>query len=76
MEQDLKQCEVQALKLAPKDRAILAERLISSLDLINESENEQMWLEEAERRYQGYRKGEISSRPSRDVLRDARTAIK
>ena len=76
MSPDLKQCEARALKLAPKDRAILAKRLISSLDSLNESENEQLWLEEADRRHKGYRKGKIAARPARDVLRDARAVIK
>jgi hypothetical protein len=75
MSPDFKQCEAHALKLAPKDRAILAKRLISSLDSLNEAENEQLWLEEADRRYKGYRKGKIAARPARDVLRDARTVI-
>jgi len=35
-----------------------------------------LWLEEAERRYKGYRKGKISARSARDVLREARAAIK
>jgi toxin ParE1/3/4 len=69
MPSDLKQCEGNALKLAPKDRAILAERLISSLDSLEGPENEQLWLEEAERRYKGYRKGKIPARLARDVLR-------
>ncbi len=76
MSPDLKQCEARALKLAPKDRAILAERLINSLDSLEGSEIEQLWLEEAERRYKGYLKGKIPARPARDVLREARTAIK
>jgi putative addiction module component (TIGR02574 family) len=76
MSPDLKQCEAHALKLAPKERAILAERLITSLDSINETENERLWVEEAERRYKGYRKGRITARPAMDVLHDARTAIR
>jgi putative addiction module component (TIGR02574 family) len=76
MSSDLKQCEAQALKLTPKDRTILAERLITSLDSLEGSENEQLWLEEAERRYKRYRKGKTPARPAGDVLREARTAIK
>jgi putative addiction module component (TIGR02574 family) len=73
---DLKQCEAHALKLPPKDRAILAERLITSLDSLEGSENEQLWVEEAQRRYKGYRKGKITARPAQDVFREARIAIK
>jgi putative addiction module component (TIGR02574 family) len=76
MSPDLKQCEVKALKLPPKDRAILAERLISSLDSLESAENEQLWIVEAERRYKGYRKGKISARSAKAVLRDARSSIR
>jgi putative addiction module component (TIGR02574 family) len=76
MSLDLKQCEAIALKLAPKEQAILAERLITSLDSHDESENERLWVEEAQRRYKGYKIGRIKARPAGDVLRDARAAIK
>lgn len=76
MSLNLKQCEANALKLAPKDRAILAERLISSLDSLEESEMEQLWLDEAERRHKDYRNGKIPARSAQDVLRGARAAIK
>jgi len=65
---DLKQCETHALKLAPKERAILAERLITSLDSLNESENEHLWVEEAERRYKGFRKGNATKNSSPQSL--------
>ena len=76
MSPELKECEAQALMLKPEERAFWAEHLISSLDSLNDSENERLWLEEADRRYQGYKKGNISARPAEDVLRDARSAIK
>jgi putative addiction module component (TIGR02574 family) len=72
---DLKQCEAHALKLAPKERAILAEHLISSLDSLEGPENENQWVEEADRRYKEYRNGRISARSAHDVLKDARTVI-
>ena len=76
MSPDLKECEAQALRLPPKERATLAEHLIASLDNLDDAENERLWLEEAERRYQEYKKSNIPSRPADDVLRDARLAIK
>ncbi len=76
MSPELKECEAQALKLDPKERAVLAEHLIASLDALDDAENERLWLEEAERRYQEYKKGAIQSRPAEDVLQDARAAIK
>lgn len=67
--------EKQALKLPVHDRAMLAERLIASLDELSSAENEKMWVEEAEARYEAYKRGELTARPVEDVLRDARAAL-
>jgi hypothetical protein len=75
MPRDLKDCEAQALQLTPKERAALAQRLIASLDALDDAENEMLWLEEAERLYQEYKKGNISARGADEVLREARSAI-
>lgn len=42
--------EGEVLKLAPRDRARLAERLLESLENLTEEENAHLWAEEAERR--------------------------
>ena len=76
MSPDLEKCESQALKLSPKERAVLAEHLIASLDSLDDAENERLWLEQADQRYQEYKKGNISARPAEDVIRDARSAVK
>ena len=34
------------------------------------AENEELWLEESERRYREYKKGNISARLAEDVLRE------
>lgn len=75
MSPDLKEFEAQALKLHPKERAALAERLIASLDALDDAENERLWLEEVDRRYREYKKGSMPARSADDVLRDARSAI-
>lgn len=75
MSPELKEFEIQALRLEPKDRAILAEHLIASLDGLDTSENEGLWLEEADRRYQEYKKGNIAARSAEAVLREARAAL-
>ena len=72
----LNECEAQALRLPLKDRAILAEHLIASLDELSNSENENLWLDEADRRYQEYKKGNITARSAEDVLNDARSMFK
>jgi putative addiction module component (TIGR02574 family) len=75
MSPELKDFESQALRLEPKDRATLAEHLIASLDELDASENERLWLEEADRRYQEYKRGNIPARSAEDVLRDARAVL-
>lgn len=49
---------------------------IASLDELDDTENERFWLEEADRRYQEYKKGIIAARPAEGVLRDARSALR
>ncbi len=73
---DLKEFERQALQLPLKERAALAEHLIASLDVPEDAECERLWVEEAERRYQEYKNGSISSRPAEDVFRDAPSKMK
>ncbi len=76
MSPELMECEVRALELPPAQRATLAEHLIASLDTLDDAQNEQLWLDEAERRYQEYKKGNISAHTAEEVLRNARAAIK
>ena len=75
MSPDLKECRIQALNLQVKERAALAEYLIASLDSLDSAENEQLWLEEAEKRYREYKKGNISARLAKDVIRDAERIV-
>ena len=75
MKSPLIDCEAEALKLSPTDRATLAEHLIASLDELNQEQIEQLWMEEADRRYREYKSGNITARSAEDVLRDARAAI-
>ena len=76
MSPNLKECETLALRLKPKERAALAEHLIASLDQLEDTEVERLWLEEADRRYKQYKNGNITARPARYVLRDARSVLK
>jgi putative addiction module component (TIGR02574 family) len=66
----VEQLEAEILKLPREIRARLAERLISSLD--DESENEQAWIEEAERRYRRYVDGETEAVPIDEFLSQLR----
>ena len=71
----LKECETVALKLAATERAVLAQHLITSLDTLDDAENEDLWLKEADRRYQAYKQGKISARPAEEAIRDAQARI-
>ena len=68
--------EAEALKLEPKARARLAERLLRSLEVLSDGENETLWAEEAERRDADFDAAPGAARPSTDVLRDARAKLK
>lgn len=64
--------EAAVLRLDPSLRAKLAERLLRSLEVLSDEENERLWAEEALRRYREIESGKAAVRPAKDVLRDAR----
>jgi hypothetical protein len=66
--------EAEALRLAPKERARLAERLLESLEDLTDAENAAVWAAEAQRRNTAW--DEALARPAADVLRDARANLK
>ncbi len=68
--------EAQVLKLAPSDRASLAERLLESLEQLSTEENERLWAEEAARRDLEWDSDPTSGRPAAHVLRDAFAKLK
>ena len=70
------QLEQQARLLSVEERAKLALILIEELDSLLESNVEQLWIAEAQRRYQAYLKGEISLRPGDEVMSEARSRLK
>jgi putative addiction module component (TIGR02574 family) len=71
MSANLGKIEEVALNLSAEERARLAMDLIKSLDNYEDPEAEKLWLQEAERRYQEYRKGKIQGMPTDDVYCDA-----
>ena len=71
----IKDIEGEALKLLPRERARLAERLLESLEDLSEAENEQLWAEEAERRDKGWDSNPSVSTPADEVFRDARSKL-
>ena len=65
-------------KLGPKQKAELERTLIDSLDedLDEEEAAEQLWLNEAARRYEAYRRGEMSSHPAAEVFARVRARLR
>jgi putative addiction module component (TIGR02574 family) len=57
----------QALELPARERAILAEQLLMSLDLPDSKVDEQ-WAKEAENRIDEYEKGNIETRSAQEVF--------
>ncbi len=68
--------ESKALGLPARERARLAERLISSLDDQTDPDAEKLWVEEAERRLDELRSGAVKSRPAESVFRKARSTLR
>ena len=68
--------EKQAQQLSLQERSTLIDHLISSLDELDEKECDRLWFEEAKRRYQAYKAGVISSRPSEEVFKEAQARLK
>jgi putative addiction module component (TIGR02574 family) len=71
-----KKLELEAMKLPLKARVKLTERLLLSLEALEEDDVLDAWLDEAERRLEAYRKGEVLAIPARQVFREARARIR
>ncbi len=59
-----------------KEKAALARVLIEELDATVDADVEQLWIDEAQRRYDAYLKGELEALPGDDVMARARDRIK
>nr|MDO8109797.1 addiction module protein [Candidatus Sigynarchaeota archaeon] len=68
--------EKEALQLSPRERATLAERLLHSLDGNDDPDAERAWIEEAERRYQEYKRSGMTGKPAEKVFSEIRSKIK
>jgi putative addiction module component (TIGR02574 family) len=66
--------EKQARALPPKEKAALARQLIEELDM--SADAEQLWIDEAQRRYEAYLKGELEALPGDEVMTRARNRLK
>ena len=64
-----------ALSLPHKERAELASQLLQSLDDLPETEWEEVWAGEAERRLQEMRAGKVKGIPGEEVFARARAIL-
>lgn len=71
----IEELESEALKLVPKHRARLAEKLLASLDDLSEEENDRLWAEEAARRNAAWDESLGDGTPAQEVFREARARL-
>ncbi len=72
----IEELETQVLQLGTKERAEFARRILLSLEPDLDEDTETIWAEEAERRFQQLKSGEVEAIPSEDVFRDARLRLR
>jgi putative addiction module component (TIGR02574 family) len=75
MAKTISEIESEAMQLSRQERAVLVERLLTTLDVGEDVDAEELWLQEAERRYQEYRAGRIASKPAARVFEDAKKRL-
>ena len=71
-----RQVESEAMKLSPRERARLAERLISSLDDRVDAGADAAWVRESQRRLDELRSGKVKGKAAAGVFRRARAALR
>ncbi|MBI4662084.1 MAG: addiction module protein [Verrucomicrobia bacterium] len=65
----------QALALPLQERALLAHKLIASLDSENDPDAETQWLEVIDRRSREIDEGTVRSQPAEEAVRDIRAKL-
>jgi len=68
----LMEIERKAIRLPARERELLAERLIKSAEDVPLTEIEKAWVDEAERRFAAYRRGERKGIPAARAIRKIR----
>ena len=71
----LEQLAEEAMRLPSASRALLAERMVESLDLADPDEIQRLWVAEALRRRDEIRSGEVKPIPGDDVLAEVRRIV-
>jgi len=76
MAKPTRELESKALKLSPRKRARLAQRLISSLEREVDADAEKLWRQEAERRLGEIKSGKVAGIPAEKVITKARSSLR
>ena len=76
MTANFKELEKEVRALGPREKAALARTLIEDLDKNLDPGAEQLWIEEAQRRYQAYQTGDLKSVPGEEAMQRARHRLK
>lgn len=74
MDTELEKLEAEALKLAPRERATLAQRLLASLG--EDTEIDEAWAREVDRRIAEVEAGAVQLIPIDEALARVRAALK
>ena len=74
--QDLSELPKELDELSPEEKATMARTLIDSLDKDMDEDVEQLWLDEAKRRYEAYRRGDLPSHPAAEVFARVRARLR
>ena len=70
-----KKPETEVMKLRFEERAKPAESILLRLDAPSVEENQQLWVQEAQRRLKSLQDGKAKTMPAADVFQKTRTAI-
>lgn len=76
MSELLEELKKKSRLLTAQEKATLARILIEGLDASTDTNVEQLWAEESQRRYQAYRRGEIQAHDGDEVMIRARNQLK
>jgi len=76
MSTQLEEIEEQVRSLTQQEKAALAHTLIEELDSSIDADAEQLWIQEAQRRYDAYLRGEIAALPGEEVMKRARERLR
>jgi len=71
-----REVESKAMRLPRRERARLAQRLISSLDQQVDADVDKLWLREAERRLAELKSGKVAGIPAEKVVSKARSTLR